>query len=371
MNRTIEDIIAEECVGCGACVNACPKKCIEMRMDEEGFSYPHIDKEQCVNCGKCYQACPTVQVQRMSKRPRVLAMINRSSVIRRKSSSGGVFYELAKSMIEFGGVVCAAAFDSDMGVKHIFVDKLEDIEKCMRSKYVQSDLGDCFRQAEQYLQSGTMVLFVGTPCQVYGLTSYLGRDWEKLFLVDLICHGVPSPMLWKEYIDEIGRDGTKINQISFRDMSIEGWKNFGMKIQFSDGSAQVDTQDKNVFMQGFLKGFYNRKSCYDCKFKGLNRKSDITLGDFWTVDKYISNFNDNQGTSLVFVNSEKGKRFIKTVRKSFFIKKVTDTSAALSNTAYGESFQAVDVRRRFYKKYKSGKSMRSIVELELKKRRDR
>lgn len=370
MSKTIKKIEGgDECVGCGACVNICPVKCIEMRMNGEGFSYPYIDEERCINCGKCYKVCPTVKVQKLKKKPKILAMINKSFTIREKSSSGGVFYELAKNVIMSGGVVCAAAFDDEMMVRHIFINAVADIEKCMRSKYVQSNLEDSFQTVRKLLKEGRTVLFVGTPCQTYALAVWLEQEWENLYLIDLICHGVPSPGIWKEYVNSRKKAEANISDISFRDMSIQGWKNFGMKIVYSNAVVETDTQDKNIFMQGFLNGYFNRKCCYSCKFKGLNRKSDITLGDFWAVDKYLEHFNDNRGTSLVFVNTEKGKILIKRIQNQFFIRKVIQKAAEQINSAYYGSSLSMKNRNLFFRKYRKERKMDNIMELEMRKRR--
>ncbi|MCM1251242.1 MAG: Coenzyme F420 hydrogenase/dehydrogenase, beta subunit C-terminal domain [Clostridium sp.] len=370
--RNIREISYNKCVGCTACVNICPKKCIEMKMDSEGFLHPNINMERCVQCGLCYKVCPTRQVKRQKFYPQVLGMIHRSKKIRRISSSGGVFYSFALSVLQSGGVVCGAVLDNEMYVKHIIIDDASRIGELTKSKYVQSDLGKCYLQIQRILESGKQVLFVGTPCQVYGLHTFLEKDYENLFLVDLICHGVPSPQIWREFVRMMEeKRNAKCKNISFRDKSLEGWSNFGMKIEFSDGSQYVDTQKQNPYMFGFLKGYIDRKCCYNCQFKGMNRYSDLTIGDFWTVDDYIEKFNDNKGTSLVYVNTNKGRKLMEAVKDDFYIKKVLQEKLWELNNAYGKS--SFDIRNRevFYNKYlHKGKHAIDILSTEMKKCRD-
>lgn len=350
--KNIREISHERCVGCTACVNACPKHCIKMTVDQEGFAYPVINMEQCVNCGICYRSCPTISVKRQKTYPRVLGMINRSKKIRKDSSSGGVFYSLAQFVLQSGGVVCGATLDEKMLVKHIIIQKNDQIDKLTRSKYVQSDLTNCYSLIQKLLAHDTKVLFVGTPCQVYGLHTFLNEEYENLFAVDLICHGVPSPQIWYEFVKYIEKErDAKCHDISFRDKTLEGWKNFGMKIEFSDGSEYIDTQKQNSFMFGFLKGFIDRRCCYECQFKGLNRCSDLTIGDFWSVDHYVEHFNDNMGTSIVYVNTSRGQRLIKGVRDKFYIKKIEEEKFWTLNRAYGQSTLDIKNREKFFKKY--------------------
>lgn len=367
-HKNIKDISHDICVGCTACVNACPKHCIKMEMNKEGFLYPVIDVEQCINCGICYKSCPTVSVKKQERYPRAIGMINRSKRIRMASSSGGVFYSLAQALIEAGGVVCAATIDDGAYVKHIMIDSVNQIDEVAKSKYVQSDLGNCYSLIQNLLEKEKKVLFVGTPCQVYGLYTFLRKDYENLFLVDLICHGVPSPKIWHEFVEdkEIQRNA-ECKYISFRDQTIEGWKNFGMKIEFSDGTKYIDTQKQNAYMFGFLRGFIDRRCCYDCQFKGLNRCSDLTLGDFWAVDSYIECFNDNAGTSLVYVNTKRGQRLIEVVRKKFYIKKIEEKRFWLLNNAYANSNLNMDNREKFYKKYFRNNNAIDILSTEMRR----
>lgn len=362
------DIDHNKCVGCTACVNICPTNCIKMALDKDGFLYPKVDSSQCINCGKCYNVCPAVNGVKLKKKPLLLGMINKNNEVRMKSSSGGVFAELAKYIIDSGGYVCAACIDDDYEVKHIIIHETDNIEKCMRSKYVQSNLNHCYKEVKRLLENNKTVMFVGTPCQIGGLHNYLGKSYKNLYLIDLVCHGVPSPKIWGEYIhDMIGED--KALKVSFRDMELGGWKNYGMRIVFEKASDYVDVQTENIYMQGFLQGYFDRVTCYECQFKGFHRASDITLGDFWRVENYFAKCDDNKGISLVYVNSEKGKRLVEMVKKRFWLKKLPRGSEKEANDAYWESLKFKDNRKKFYKKYLNGKSMKDIMELEIKKQR--
>lgn len=367
-NKDVDLIKDADCVNCTACKYICPVNCIEMSINEEGFSRPVIDYNICIKCGRCYQTCPSVHISSQKKKPAVLAMINRENEVRMKSSSGGVFYNLARWIINQEGLVCAASLNQNGVLKHIIINNIEDIEKCTKSKYVESALNDVYIEIKKNLDGQKKILFVGTPCQVYGLQCFLGKEYEQLYLVDLVCHGVPSPKVWAEYLEDMEKEKqSSILDVSFRDMSIDGWKNFGMRIKFANGEEYVDTQDQNWFMFGFLQGYINRKSCYQCKYKGLNRRSDITLADFWGVDDYIKRFNDNKGTSLVYVNSNKGIEIIKAVREEFFIRKITVKDFKNINTAYISSSQNIENRDYFFKKYSQKKRAKDILRLKFRK----
>ncbi|MCI8844822.1 MAG: 4Fe-4S dicluster domain-containing protein [Lachnospiraceae bacterium] len=367
--KNIREISHDKCVGCTACANICPKNCIEMKMDLEGFLYPEIDMEKCVRCGRCYRVCPTIQVKKQEFYPKVLGMINRSKKIREKSSSGGVFYSLALSILEAGGAVCGAMLDDYMDVKHVIIHDKKKIDGLAKSKYVQSDLGNCYLQIQKMLECGKKVLFVGTPCQVYGLHTFLNKEHEDLFLVDLVCHGVPSPQIWREFVEDMEKQrNARCKSISFRDKSLEGWGNFGMKIEFSDHSEYVDTQKQNPYMFGFLRGYIDRRCCYNCQFRGMNRCSDLTMGDFWTVDDYIVQFNDNKGTSLLYVNTKKGMELVRTIRSNFYIKKVPEEKWQELNSAYEKSSLEMKNREKFYKKYLGGKKrVIDLLNIEMRK----
>lgn len=229
--------------------------------------------------------------------------------IREKSSSGGIFYPLAKEIIKNNGIVFGAMFDKEWNVVHGYTETLEGIENFLGSKYVQSNIGNMFVKAKEFLENGRTVLFSGTPCQIYGLKSYLGKEYKNLFTIDFICHGVPSPKVWHDYLEERS-EGRTISRVNFRDKT-EGWKASSLNINFSDGNIYRKNNIKEVYLKGFLGDIYLRPSCYECSFKGINRISDITLADFWGAEKAklpeIFARGGVKGISAVIIHSELGK----------------------------------------------------------------
>lgn len=295
------------CSGCCACVSACPKKCISMQQDNEGFLYPSIDDTQCIQCGLCEKVCPVLNKYETTHQPIAYAVQNKDEKIREESSSGGFFTLLAEYIIGQGGIVFGAAFNGNFEVSHIAIDNKDDLGKLRGSKYVQSRIGDTYKEAKKYLEEGRYVLFSGTPCQVQGLLKYLGKEYEKLITQDIICHGTPSPFVWKTYLkDHEAKAGSKIQKVVFRYKKY-GWKSFSMYLEFSNGTKYEKTHTEDTYMRCFLADLCLRPSCYECNFKDKMRASDFTLADLWGVSNIIPEFDDNKGTSLVLVNSEKGR----------------------------------------------------------------
>ena len=298
---------SEACTGCSACVSICPKDCIRMVEDREGFLQPKIDRKKCIECHKCEKTCPILNPLTIPAdfETKAFAAINKDEEVRMRSSSGGVFYALAKWTIDRGGVVFGARFDQDWEVMHDYAETMNDIISFMGSKYVQSRIGDSYNRAKTFLEEGRWVLFSGTPCQLGGLRAFLGKEYEKLFQVDVICHGVPSPAVWRSYLREaFGKE--KILSVSFRDKK-EGWLSFQCVTTTTIIKEFREHQMENPFFRGFLKNVYLRKSCYNCQFRTYRRKSDITLADYWGVDRLCPEMFDDKGTSVVFAHTAKGK----------------------------------------------------------------
>ena len=302
----------KECTGCTACVSVCPKQCISMQEDREGFLQPKIDANQCIACHKCEKVCPILNPIAIpyNFETQVYAAINKDESIRSQSSSGGVFYPLAKWVIEQGGVVFGARWNDKWEVVHDFAEDLDGVKAFMRSKYVQSIVGDTLRQAKQFLDAGRWVLYSGTPCQLGGLRAYLGKEYERLIQVDLICHGVPSPGVWRSYLkDYFGKE--KIVDINFRDKR-DGWLGFQC-VTTTTTTTYCEKQMENPYFRGFLTNVYLRNSCYNCRFRQFHRASDITLADYWGIDKICPDMHDNKGTSVVFAHTEKGENVLLTM----------------------------------------------------------
>ncbi|MFR9524446.1 MAG: Coenzyme F420 hydrogenase/dehydrogenase, beta subunit C-terminal domain [Rikenellaceae bacterium] len=301
----------KDCCGCTACYAACPTQCISMEEDHEGFLYPTVDSTRCIECGLCLKVCPVINKATARKPLEVLAAKNRDESVRSQSSSGGLFSILASKVIDKDGIVFGARFNSEWEVEHSSAQTMSEAAAFRGSKYVQSRVGDTFRQAKELLDAGHHVLYSGTPCQIAGLRGYLGRDYENLLAVDFICHGTPSPKVWRQYLDHIAStklqgDRSKITAISFRDKS-KSWKRFRLTI-LAENSTPILSQavDSNPYEQGFLKGIYLRPSCHECPSRELKSGSDITLADYWGIEKVAARFDDNRGTSLVMVNTQKG-----------------------------------------------------------------
>jgi len=328
----IEITQKDRCSGCWACVNKCPVNAIEMIEDEKGFKYPKIDKEKCVNCGLCEKACPIVNNEELSHEVEAFACMNKDENIRLNSSSGGVFNLLAEEVIKRDGVVYGAAFDDNFEVKHIKVDNNKDLERLRTSKYVQSEVGMMYSDAKKMLEEGKYVLFTGTPCQIEGLYSFLGKEYDKLYTQDIICHGVPSPLVWREYLKfRKMKDSKNPVRINFR-YKDEGWSLYALLLQYNNSAYKTSHRD-DLFMQSFLKNVILRDSCYACSFKKKIRKSDITLADFWGINKVLPEMNDNKGTSLVIINSDRGKELFNIITEKIEFKEVNLEEALKYNAS--------------------------------------
>ena len=299
----------KDCCGCSACVNVCPRGCVSMERDGEGFFYPRADREKCVSCGLCEKVCPVLHSPAAPEgAPKACAAFG-SPEDRKGSSSGGVFAGLARQVLEQGGLVFGAAMGENQGyAAHVGIDSLAELPKLQGSKYLQSRMGDCFRQAKKALDAGKAVLFTGTPCQIEGLKNFLGRDYENLLTADVICHGVPSEKLWQKYLEfQQRRYGSPVTDVRFRDKR-QGWKSFSMVLTFENGKRYGKKLYFDLFLQLFLQDLCLRPSCYACPSRKKHRVSDLTLGDFWGCDRVCPEMDDDTGLSLVLIHSEKGQR---------------------------------------------------------------
>lgn len=296
----------QDCCGCSACEQICPKNAITLTENRQGFLYPQTDINACTNCGLCERACPSKNFG-VSKEPQMVLSVNNNNLEDRKqSSSGGVFVAVAKEILQKDGIVFGARFDDKWNVKHDYASTIDELEPFIGAKYVQSTLGDTFSKVRHFLVDNKLVLFTGTPCQVRGLLNYLRKDFANLVTMDFVCHGVPSPRLWQDYLKHINVDEEIITSISFRSKK-RGWSHnsifiaAGTKVLFDDYAINSD------YFRGFISNIYLRESCFDCKLKSLKSGSDITIGDLWGVKDDNC---DDIGTSLVLVNTEKGKKYL-------------------------------------------------------------
>lgn len=323
----------KDCMGCHACANICPQNCISMEADEEGFLYPTVDYSLCINCNRCIEVCPIINKTEIYNKPTAYSCINNDEEIRLDSSSGGIFTLVAESVISQGGVVFGAKFNERFELEHNFVETKEELSELRGSKYLQSKIGDSYKQAKFFLDSGRIVLFTGTPCQIAGIKSYVNKPYTNLVSIDIICHGVPSPDVWRKYVEYREKEvGTSAQRIAFRRKD-EGWKRYSVSFLFKNNTEYRQNLSKDLYMRAFLKDVCLRPSCYDCKFKSLNRQSDITLADFWGIQNILPEVDDDKGTSLIFVNSEFGHRLFNEIKEKMSYQKVDIQEAVKYNSA--------------------------------------
>ena len=337
MSKTIEKIEKNQCTGCGLCSVKCPKQCILMIEDEEGFRFPQINSEKCVDCGLCLNICPatTTADKLYSKYDRsYYCGIIKDKEILIKSSSGGVFGALAEYIIRNGGYVCGCIYTDEVEAVHILSNQKQDIEKMYGSKYVQSRVEHCFPVILDHLNSNDTVLFTGTACQIAALRLFLGKDYPKFYCVEILCHGVPSPGLFRMYKNYLENSlGGKIKDIRFRDKSRDGWgSEHRTRIIYEKNGKLYDKRPiLPAYFSSFFYGLNLRESCYQCRFATSERVADLTIGDFWgSWAKYKKRF--YEGISVVGVNTEKGAELFRNISNGFiFLENLSEDEAIVSN----------------------------------------
>lgn len=384
----------KNCCGCSACVQRCPKQCIRLEEDTEGFLYPQVDEETCIKCGLCEKVCPILNQADKLSVLEVLAVKNPDDEERMNSSSGGVFLPLAREVINQGGVVFGAVYDESWEVHHVYAEKIEDVYPMMGSKYLQSKIGNSFKDAERFLKQGREVLFVGSPCQIAGLRTYLrSKQYPNLLAVDFLCHGVPSPGVWRRYLAETygGYDAKEqsrlqatagknsvllsslnatspIGDIKFRDKRESGWKKFRFVVRQKSASKadqntvlSSDIHYMNPFMQGFLSDIYLRPSCYACKCKNGVNHSDMTIADFWGINQSAPEFDDDKGVGLVLLNTEKGEEYFSRLPMDMMPSNLE--KAHYYNGGFNEHTKAHPKRDQFFFLIEKGKSIKAAVDI--------
>lgn len=346
MNNISTELNINKCTGCSACVNVCSFDAMSMKPDKDGFIIPVVNDDLCVECRECVEKCPVLNFsQNNNSKPKLFA-VRANDQIRAVSSSGGFFTVAADYILSNKGYVCGAAFDEDISLNHIIVKDEEELSKLRGSKYVQSNIGTVYREIKRYLDDKKDVLFSGTPCQVAGLKNYLGKDYENLITIDLLCHGVPSETVLKRYLSEKFK-GKTVTGINFRDKRF-GWSAEHIIVKFSDGSEYHGTSKTDSYLKAFLKNLDLRKSCEECKFSEFPRQGDISLGDFWGITAIDKTQNDKKGTSLLFANNQKGENFLNKVLKKVTIKEFPFESTAVKNRT-NIFFRHEPNRYRFFK----------------------
>lgn len=351
------------CSGCGACTASCSLNCIEMEMDKEGFRYPQVDTDRCIGCDLCESVCPVLNPLLVADHTDFLAAQHHDIDLRLQSSSGGVFSALAENILLQGGAVCAAAYTDDFAVVHFVSRDSTDLPRFRGAKYTQSYAEPCFPEIRQLLRDEIPVLFVGTPCQTAGLKSYLGKEFENLLLLDMVCHGVPSPMVWKKYLKEqTEKAGTAITGINQRSKT-SGWSRYGYSVERHHANGTVDSvkQGQDWFMRGFTGDLFLRPSCSNCAFKGVERCSDLTLGDCWGIWDTHPEFDDNKGTSLLLLQTEKGRAAWNGIQEAFEWIKIDKADAVRYNPSIVRSSAAHPARQAFFERLDAGENLTDLV----------
>lgn len=327
----IEIIKPEKCTGCFGCYNACPFNAIDMKIDKDGFFIPFIN-QRCNNCGNCQDFCPVISknkndTEKKFQEPTFYAGWSNNDNIRLKSSSGGIFPELAKYMLKNENVVFGVGWDANLSPCHMKITEEKDLPKLMGSKYLQSNVGDSFKEVLSELKRGKKVIFTGTPCQIAALTMF--TDHPNLLTIDLICHGIPSKKVFEKYIVQMEKNRKVVNMF-FREKKW-GWSNFNIKLNFDDGSNYEKIHKLDPFYVGYRQNLYLQRSCYRCPFNRIPRESDITLGDFWGAPL---NIRDTKGVSIILLNTIKGKKYIDNLvrENKITVKKIDNQTATRSNS---------------------------------------
>ncbi|MBU5487103.1 Coenzyme F420 hydrogenase/dehydrogenase, beta subunit C-terminal domain [Clostridium sp. MSJ-8] len=347
----------DNCTGCYACYNICPKQCISMEEDEYGYIYPTIDEESCVNCKACEKVCPSnVPIDDFKKPMKTYASWSNDEKDRVTSSSGGLSSVIATYVVENGGYVFGAVYEEGLNVRHIEVNNIEGLKRIKESKYTHSSIEDTFRNAKRLLNNNKDVLFVGTPCQIAGLLKYLGKTYDNLLTIDIICHGVPSNRMLQEYV----RDTTseKVDKVRFRSGTDN---NFAITFLQNDKIVYKKHFRESEYYMGFMEGMIYRENCYKCTYARKERISDITLGDFWGIGEKIPfNHNVDKGVSVVLCNTDKGIAIVDKIKDRVFIEERTLEEAVFKNEQLNKPTRRHPKRNQFLDLYKNKSFNKSI-----------
>lgn len=345
----------DTCTLCGSCYNACPTHAITFSKVYLDFCYPQVNEENCIGCKQCQKKCPVVTPLRVGNpMDDCTAWIARNPdpEIRKKSTSGGVFYAMAQHVLRQNGYVCGAVFDEDFHVKHICSNQLTDVKRMMGSKYAQSDMGNMYQQVKQLVEKGIQVLFTGCPCQIAGLNAYLGKTYKSLITMEVICHGIPSAHMLQSYIKLLSQ---KYNSepITFncRDKTC-GWHTSSVKVQFKNGAVYRKPITVDAYMKGFLGNVYLKSACFNCSFRGFHSNADCMIGDFWGAEVELPDLDDNTGLSGVLVHNEKVINLLHLAGVELYDAKFDQILRYNRNIL--ESPEASDLRPKFYECAKNG-----------------
>lgn len=338
------------CTGCMTCSVVCPQKCIAVGENKIEFIAPIVDYTKCIECNICRDKCPINNYKIENYNAKFYAVMNKDKNIRRKSTSGGIFYALAKNILNEKGVVFGAALTDNHQLKHISINNLSDMSKIMKSKYIQSDLGNTFAECKELLEKQVKVLFCATPCQIAGLKSYLVKDYANLVCVDFVCHGVPSQKEFDKHVKYLeNKYGKKVKSFDFRDKS-NSWMEYKVKVTFEDDTSIKMTKAEDEYVHNFLANINLRDCCYNCQFNNFRNYSDITIGDLWGAKEKIPEMFDDKGTSLVILNTNVGENIFKDVNNEIEVKPITREIATHSNYSILNNLNIPEERENYFKK---------------------
>lgn len=352
--------IGNACTGCSACIQVCGKDAIKLEENQEGFTYPVVNTESCVDCGLCLIKCP-VHGERplLNKEVLAYAAYNRDEREREGSSSGGLFILLAKRVIAMGGYVYGAAYKEDLSVFHCKVDTESGLEKLMKSKYIQSDIGNAYASCKEDLVNGKSVLFTGTPCQIAGLKSYLGKEYEGLLTQDFVCHGVPSSKVWRNWVKQQQKLFPEISSVDFRSKK-GGWRFFHISYGIGKNKFTYVSSRMDPYFVGFNDSLYLREACYDCKFKKDRHSSDVTVGDFWSVKKMAPVMDDDRGVSIIFLNTKRAVEWFDKLKPNLVYMPLNYELVCENHNMIVNSAEHHDRRVKFFERY-DGNNLPELV----------
>lgn len=337
------DVDIEKCSGCMACINACPKNAMTVVENENGFILPYIDDDKCIDCGICYSVCDFIKDKKEdSTIKEAYSLVIKDKQVLYNSTSGGAFTAISDIVLKHGGIVVGAVMEDDFTVKHMVAETTDGRDQMRGSKYVQSDIGFLFRKIKEYIKINRYVMFVGTPCQCAGLISYLGKYRDKVLIVDFICHGVPNNALFKEHIKYMEEySGRKIKDYSFRGKKY-GWTAAAVQYLTLNDKKEIAPMKNQAYLSFFTRNLSLRDSCFNCKYRSYHRYSDITIADFWSIDKFTQK-KDDKGVSFVLINTNRGKEIVEETKQTSKLKEYpvkdilfrVNTTSNIPNTTEG------------------------------------
>ena len=338
------------CCGCCACVDVCPHKAISLKTDIEGFWYPEVDKDKCIDCGLCEKTCPELHISELKhndyeKPSHTIAAINKDMAVRWDSTSGGAFSALADAMYDMGGYVSGAIYNEDFSVSNYISNNRDDLARLRSSKYLQSKAEGLYKEIRTLLRNGQKVLACGTPCQMAALRSFIGKDSPNLIIVDFICRGVNSPKVYRMYLDSLERRfGGKVVYVKAKNKEL-GWRNLTRKVVFDNGKAYYGVLMDDDFRRGYHTNVFCRPSCYECQYKGFPRIADITIADYWGIERVDKNLDNNIGTSMILLNSKKGEAYFEKVKDRLEWKETPFESILPGNIALTKPIEPAKIDR--------------------------